>query len=222
LSHDRTPPSWFARAWIVASGLGLGISGAAAGALAPNGGEFGMAAAPSVTAGIRHYGPPALLAFAVWGVGLGVAQWVVVRRRIPGSGWWAPVTAAGWALTGATIGVVIGGIGGGPAAFDAGDLAVAFAVSFSVLAIGVFPATAQWLILRRGRQPWPAYMVRFVLGLAVGGVAGWVVGTVAGLTFPSGPAWVVVGSTMGAAIGAVTASPIARCIASPDLTSTST
>jgi hypothetical protein len=204
--------SRFERAWVVACILGLGISGAVAGALAPNGGEFARAAAPSVAAGIRNYGPAALLAFAVWGTGLGVAQWVVVRRRISVSGWWGPLTIAGWALTGGTIGVVIGGFGGGPAAYDAGASAAALAVSISILAIGLFPATAQWLIPRRSRAPWAPYVVRFVLGLAVGGVAGWVVGTIAGLTFPSGPAWVVVGTAMGAAIGATTAQPVTRCI----------
>ena len=91
----------------VASCLGLGASGALAGALAPNGGEFGLAAAPSLAAGIRNYGPRAVVAFAVWGAGLGFAQWTVVRNRIPGSGLWASMTIeagrsrerrSGWSL----------------------------------------------------------------------------------------------------------------------------
>src|SRR5262245_49051664 len=86
--NDATSPSRpkIIVEWVVASCLGLGASGAIAGGLAPNGGEFGLAGAPSVAAGIRNYGPRGLLAFAVWGAGLGLAQWVVVRNRIPGSG----------------------------------------------------------------------------------------------------------------------------------------
>src|SRR5262245_14402326 len=187
---DTPPPSRsrFVWEWVFASCLGLAGSGALAGALAPNGGEFSQAGAPSVIAGIRNYGPPALLAFAVWGAGLGVAQWLVVRKRLPESGWWAPMTIAGWALSGGAIGVIVGGIGGGPAAYDAGDLAALLAVSVSVLAIGSLPATGQWVILRRSHQQWPPYLIRFDVGLAVGGLAGWVVGTTIGLTFPSGPA----------------------------------
>jgi len=198
---------------VVASCLGLGVAGALAGALAPNGGEFGLSAAPSVTAGIRNYGPPAVAAFAVWGAGLGIAQWAVVRNRIPGSGLWAPMTIGGWALTGATIGVTIGALGGGPAAYDAGGFGAAVAVSVSVLAIAILPATAQWVILRRSAQNWGSYAIRFATGIAVGGLAGWLAGTASGLTFPSGPAWVVVGAAMGAAIGSTTARSVARCIA---------
>jgi hypothetical protein len=82
-----------------------------------------------LAAGIRNYGPRAVVAFAVWGAGLGFAQWTVVRNRIPGSGLWASMTIGGWALTGATIGLVAGAIGGGPAAYDAGDLGAAVAAS---------------------------------------------------------------------------------------------
>ena len=212
---DATPPPSRSRIfgqWVVASCVGLGTSGAVAGALAPNGGEFGLAGAPSVAAGIRNYAPRAVVAFALWGAGLGLAQWAVVRNRIPRSGLWAPMTIGGWALTGATIGVITGALGGGPAAYDAGVLGGAVAVAVSLLAIGVLPATAQWVVLRRSPQTWGSYAARFVIGLAVGGLAGWLTGTASGLTFPSGPAWVVVGTGMGAAIGVATARPVARSI----------
>lgn len=81
-----------------------------------------------------------------------MAQWAVVRRRIPASGLWAPLTIGGWSLTGVTIGVITGALGGGP-------------------------ATAQWLLLRRNSQTWGSYAIRYFLGLAVGGLAGWVTGT---------------------------------------------
>jgi hypothetical protein len=190
------------------SSFGLAISGAVAGALAPNGGEFGLASAPSVEAGIRNYGPRAAIAFGVWGAGLGLSQWAVLRNRLPGSQWWAPATIGGWILAGSSIGVINGGVGGEPAAYDAGGLGAAVAISASVLAIGVLPATAQWLILRHSSQTWASYTIRFDVGLAVGGLVGWSTGTAFGLTFPSGPAWVVVGLFMGAAIGSATARPV--------------
>ena len=67
MSADTPPPcrSRFIWEWVIASCLGLGASGALAGALAPNGGEFGLAAAPSIAAGIRSYGPRATAAFAI-------------------------------------------------------------------------------------------------------------------------------------------------------------
>lgn len=213
---DAAPPPSSPRlvgAWVLASGLGLATSGAIAGALAPNGGEFGLVPAPSMAEGIRNYGPRALLAFAVWGAGLGLAQWVVLRTRIRGSGRWAPLTIGGWALTGATIGVATGALGGGPEAYDPGALGRILAVAISVAAIGVLPATAQWIVLRRSSQPWGSYAVRFVVGLAAGGLTGWLAGTAFGLTFPSGPAWVIVGSAMGAAIGVATARPVLRSLA---------
>ena len=197
----------------VASALGLGASGAVAGALAPNGGEFGLAGSLSVSAGIRNYGPRALAAFAVWGAGLGLAQWMVVRNRVPRSGLWAPMTIGGWALTGATIGAITGAVGGGPEAYDAGAFGRAMAVVVSVLAIGVLPATAQWAVLRRSSQTlWRSYAIRFDVGLAAGGITGWLTGTASGLTFPSGPAWVIVGTAIGAAIGVATARSVARSI----------
>jgi hypothetical protein len=100
-----------------------------------------------------------------------------------------------------------------PLANDAGAAGAAVAVAVSVLAIGLLPATAQWVILRRNAQTWGSYAIRFGIGLAVGGILGWLTGTVSGLTFPSGPAWVMVGAAMGAAIGATTARPVARGMA---------
>ncbi len=40
------------------------------------------------------------------GIGLGVAQWGVLRGKVRGAGWWIPITVAGWALAGLTGGVV--------------------------------------------------------------------------------------------------------------------
>lgn len=154
--------------WVIASGLGLAISGAFAGALAPNGGEFGVVAAPSMAAGIRNFGPPAAVAFSVWGAGLGVAQWTIVRGQLPGVSWWPAATIGGWALTGAMIGTITGALGGrmNAGAYDAGSLGEVASVVVSALVIGLVPAAFQWLILRRSGQSWASFSIRFVIGLS--------------------------------------------------------
>ena len=45
------------------------------------------------------------LTLSLVGITLGVAQWVVLRDKVRGAGWWIPITVAGWALAGFTGGV---------------------------------------------------------------------------------------------------------------------
>ncbi len=210
----RPPPS---RAqWVLASALGLAISGALAGSLAPNGGELGLTPAPSVAEGISNYALPAAAAFAVWGAGLGVAQWAVLRGRLRSAAWWAPATIVGWGLAGATIGTMTGGLGGELStggAYDAGGLGVSVSVLISILALGLIPPTSQWLILRPDAPTWGSFSIRFVIGLAIGGMSGWVAATAIGLTLPSGPAWITVGAMVGAVTGATTARPVLHSVA---------
>lgn len=88
--------------------------------------------------GISNYALPATAAFAVWGAGLGVAQWVVLRGRLRNAAWWAPATIVGWGLAGATIGTTTGGLGGelsSGGAYDAGGLGVAVSLVISILAL---------------------------------------------------------------------------------------
>jgi hypothetical protein len=94
--------------------------------------------------------------------------------------------------------------------YDAGGLGVSVSVLVSILALGLIPATSQWWILRPNAPTWASFSVRFVVGLAIGGTAGWVAATALGLTLPSGPAWIVVGAVVGAATGATTARPVLR------------
>ena len=82
----------------------------------------------------------------------------------------------------------------------------------SALAVGLVPATSQWLILRRAGQGWASFSIRFVVGLSLGGLAGWGAASALGLTLPSGPAWLVVGAAIGTAMGWTTARPVARSI----------
>lgn len=38
------------------------------------------------------------LAFIVMGFSIGVGQWLLLRRRLPGAGWWIAANIAGWGL----------------------------------------------------------------------------------------------------------------------------
>jgi len=155
-----------------------------------------------------------MAALSTWGAGLGTMQWIVVRGRLEGAGWWAPATVTGWGVAGAVIGSLVGGLDGrqNAGAHDAGLIGVVITVSLSLLALGLIPATFQWLILRRGTCSWAWYSLRHVGGLVVGGVALWALASSLGLNLPSGSAWAVGGIAIGASIGAATARPVAQSL----------
>jgi len=170
--------------------------------------------APSVADGIRQYGPATMAAMSTWGAGLGAMQWLVVRGRLEGAGWWAPATIAGWGAAGAVIGLSVGALNGrlSAGAHDAGLIGVVMTVSVSILALGLIPPTFQWLILRRGTRSWASYSLRHAAGLVAGGVALWALASSLGLNLPSGPAWAVGGIAMGTSIGVATARPVAQSL----------
>ncbi|HEX6580483.1 MAG TPA: hypothetical protein VF195_06400 [Actinomycetota bacterium] len=90
-----------------------------------------------------------------------------------------------------------GGLGGelNMGGYDAGGLGVSVSVVVSILALGLIPATSQWLILRPNPPTWTSFSIRFVIGLAIGGASGWLAATGLGLTLPSGAAWIADGAT---------------------------
>lgn len=58
-------------------------------------------------------------AFREWaglpiGFSLGTAQWIVLRKLVPRSGWWIPISALGWllAMTGVLGGSLVGAVAG--------------------------------------------------------------------------------------------------------------
>jgi hypothetical protein len=209
----RLPPDYpFVAAWVLASAIGIAVSGAFAGRLAASGGEMAITLAPSVADGIRQYGPATMAAMSTLGAGLGVMQWIVVRGRLEGARWWAPATVGGWGVAGAVIGTMVGTLNGRmtAGAHDAGLIGVVITVSLSLAALGLIPATFQWLILRGGLRSWARYSLRHAAGLVTGGAALWALATSLGLNLPSGSAWAVGGIAMGACIGAATARPVAQ------------
>jgi len=155
-----------------------------------------------------------MAAMSTLGAGLGAMQWIVVRGRLEGAGWWAPATVAGWGIAGAVIGSLVGALNGRQTvgAHDAGLIGVVITVSLSLLALGLIPAMFQWLILRRSTCSWAWYSLRHLAGLVAGGVALWAVASSLGLNLPSGPAWAVGGIAMGASIGVATVRPVAQSL----------
>ena len=211
----RLPPYYpLVAAWVLASSIGVAVSGALAGRLAASGEDVAITFAPTVADGIRQYGPATTAAMATWGAGLGAMQWIVVRGRLEGGAWWAPTTAAGWGVAGAVIGSLVGALNGrlSAGAHDAGLIGVVITVSLSLLALGLIPATFQWLILRRSTRSWTWYSLRHLAGLVAGGLALWALASSLGLNLPSGPAWAVGGIAMGTSIGVATARPVAQSL----------
>lgn len=95
----------------------------------------------------------------LFGLAVGVMQWVALRRWIAGAAAWVPATAGGFALAG-----IIGG-----ALQDVGVAVGGLVISFG---FGLAAGTLQWLILRRQvkRSGWwaPASAVLVFCGLIVG------------------------------------------------------
>lgn len=97
-------------------------------------------------------GTPVVL--SIVGLGVGTAQWPIIRRHMPSSGWWIALSTLGMAV-GLTAGVILveqvgRALTGGPVNFRMLGVA-ARAVSFGTIGLmgGGFLGLAQWLVLRR-------------------------------------------------------------------------
>ncbi len=93
---------------------------------------------------------------ALVGTVVGVAQWLVLRRRVARAGWWVLATAVGWLVGMAVCGFV--------------DEVLDWTVWYvSGAAGGVVVGVAQWLVLRRrvARAGW------WVLPTVASGVVVW-------------------------------------------------
>jgi hypothetical protein len=97
-------------------------------------------------------GTPVVL--GIVGLGLGTAQWSIIRRHMSSSWWWVAVSALGMAI-GLTVGVILveqvgRAIIGGQVNFRMLGVA-ARAASFGTIGVmgGAALGLAQWLVLRR-------------------------------------------------------------------------
>jgi hypothetical protein len=93
---------------------------------------------------------------AVIGISVGMMQWLVLRRRMSGAGWWILVTIVGFAI--------------GKFVADAIGQALSGAVGLvlSGAAIGTALGIAQWLILRRHVAQAGWWALASILAWAVG------------------------------------------------------
>ena len=120
-------------------------------------------------------GTPAVL--SIVGLGLGTAQWPIIRRHLSSSGWWIAASVFGMAV-GLTIGVVtveqIGrAVSGGPLNFRMLG-AAARAASFGTIGVvaGAALGLCQWLVLRRQAAGCRNWIVVNAWSLGVGLAAG--------------------------------------------------
>jgi len=162
------------------------------------------------------------LAWTIFGVFLGAAQWWVIRGQ-NAARWWLPGTVLGWALSGVGVGVLSGVAGGslstiGPASVPPG---VFIAAAAGFVLVGLLPGTFQWLVLRRhvgSAAWWPGWTL---LGLVAGFGAGFVVVRL-GLVdvvplfrdtdFPSGKVLTLVGAVAGAVYAVVVGPALGRTL----------
>jgi hypothetical protein len=130
---------------------------------------------------------------AITGLVIGTLQWVVLRKVIPGAGWWVLATLMGVASVHAV-----------------GDTATGF-VAFWMLALpsGVVVGILQWLVLRRLGSNVRFWVVASAVGWFVGLISGMAIAEASGLMLLTDPnGWVkqhsVVGSVTGAVVGMIT------------------
>ena len=120
-------------------------------------------------------GTPVVL--GIVGVSLGTAQWPIIRRHMPSSGWWIVLSALGMAV-GLTAGVILveqvgRALVGGAINFRTLGVA-ARAVSFGTIGLmgGAFLGLAQWLVLRRHAPPCKRWITVNAWSLAAGLASG--------------------------------------------------
>ena len=78
LRRRLSPIGW----WVPLSIIGFGLGKAVSEALAP------------ATPAVLGY----MLSGAVIGLSVGLAQWLLLRRRVPSAGWWVPATILAWLI----------------------------------------------------------------------------------------------------------------------------
>lgn len=109
-----------------------------------------------------------LVAGLLAGAIFGAAQWLVLRGRLNGLGWWVPVTVLGW--TAAYLVVWAIGGGGGSAAYGHHALPHVLDTggTLGALIVGLAAGVPQWLVLRHlgSRAIWwvPASVAGLLLG----------------------------------------------------------
>jgi hypothetical protein len=140
-----------------------------------------------------------VLIVIILGLAGGFMQWLVLRRRIAGTGWWVPASTLGFpvALVMAEGAMRLVGI----------PSPILLGVLFGILS-GILP----WLVLRRqvARAGWwvPAHLLGSLVGGAMGIVAFHVMALIGFYQFP----WAAAGAMFGAGLGAITGITLDRLL----------
>ena len=198
--EERVFGSELRRPWLLANFVAFTVGGALAGGVLRSIGEpYYGSSISAIDAGLVQASSLGA-AEAIFGLVLGTAQWLVLRRVLR-SAWWIPATCVGFGVAGAMGGFMSGGSVStiGPAQGPVPPilaLLVGHPISFFVL-LG-----PQWLILRRKVEYavlWPivhlfGFLAAFGLGLAVVRSVVVSVGWLAPTDFPSGKSWVLIGA----------------------------
>ena len=122
----------------------------------------------------------------VLGGSMGIAQWIVLNRKVPRAGWWILATIVGFVIVKVT--------GGGITSAVDGALGVVLTGALLGAALGV----PQWLVLDRGYERAARWILMSTL---TWGVA-WPVGVASDLVLTSGSGWgFFVGALIGGALG---------------------
>jgi hypothetical protein len=127
------------------------------------------------------------------GLAGGFMQWLVLRRRIAGTGWWIPASALGF-----------------PIALAVADKAMRLLGDFAAAPIllgilfGVLSGAMPWLVLRRQNAQADWWLPAHVLGALLGGALGIVAFHSAALIGLYQFTWAAAGAMFGAGLGTVT------------------
>lgn len=211
------------RGWIPANLAGYGLGGAMFGAVQASRLRHHFEVTTSAAEAARLLAVTTSTSLILFGALVGTGQWLALRRHLR-AGWWMPATCLGWAVTGVIVGTV-SGVAFGTVSTIGPRLGVGGTVIAAVtncIVVGLLPASAQWLILRKQVRARRWQLVSLV-GLALGLITAFLVVRI-GLVlvvpwlrpedFPSAKASVAVGAVTGLVYGAVTRPAVTRVCAS--------
>ncbi len=157
MNRPSEQPAW---RWILANAAGFAIGGAIAGGVVLAAELALIDTVQSQADAAARLAPVTAVSTGLMGAIVGVLQWLVLRKWLPGSGWWVAATAGGWAAAGLIAGTLSGFLGGtvtgvGP---GVGVLGYLLATVGGVAAIGLLPGVLQSSVLRHrvGAFPWSA------------------------------------------------------------------
>lgn len=152
-----------------------------------------------------------LIFTALFGVAGGFTQWLVLRHRILGAGWWVLASTFGFAI--API-VAIAGVRALPQLMSLDANPLAAPILLGVLS-GVLSAIFPWLFLRRqfAQAGWwiPAHLLGSLLGGAMSIVTFHALSAIGYYVF----SWIMSGAMFGAGLGAVTGIPLVWLLRQP-------